>query len=204
MINEAFAAFAVAGRGLRDLFSLAVRFQMLSSSDECCGIGLLNNSYPNGVLIFVRNREEHCLMYCPKCGTQNIEEAKFCRLCGTAFQELAKPALSLPIQPNYGRTFRPLFIGVGFLLIALISIFSHTGFIWWMMFPAISLVSRGVGRLVRMKQTHLYNAFPQPAGMLNNGTPQQIPSASYSDVRARPTGKLAPPRVTENTTRLLD
>jgi len=142
-------------------------------------------------------------MYCPKCGTQNIEEAKFCRLCGTAFQELVKSALSLPIQPNYGRAFRPLFIGIVFLIIALISIFSHTGFIWWMMFPAISLVSRGVGRLVRMKQAHFFNALPQPAARLNN-TPQQIPPASYNDVRARPTGELIQPSVTENTTRLLD
>ena len=143
-------------------------------------------------------------MYCPKCGTRNIEEAKFCRLCGSAFQGLAKPAQALPVSPNYGRAFRPLFIGIGFLIIALISVFSHHGF-WWMMFPAISLVSRGVSRLVRIKQAHLYNALPQQTRMLDDNVPPQMPPATYSNVRARPTGELiAPPSVTENTTRLLD
>jgi len=144
-------------------------------------------------------------MYCPKCGTRNIEAAKFCRLCGTAFHLLSKPALPLPMQMNYGRAFRPLFIGVGFLFIAFASIFSHTGFFWWMLFPAFSLISKGTRRLTQMQAAHAYYGPPQQTEMLNQDTPQQIPHANYSDVRARPTGELIPPpSVTENTTKLLD
>jgi zinc-ribbon domain len=144
-------------------------------------------------------------MYCPKCGVQNIPEAKFCRLCGMAFQTLAKPSQPLPMQLDYGRSLRPLFIGLGFLIIALISIFSRTGFFWWMLFPAIVLLRRGIRRLVRMRQAQVYSALPQQAGSLSNNTPQQMLPASYSDVRVRPTGELMPPpSVTENTTRLLE
>lgn len=144
-------------------------------------------------------------MYCPKCGAQNIVEAKFCRLCGTAFQELAKPVRPLPALPDYGRAFRPLFIGMGFLIIAIISLFSHTGFLWWMMFPAISLLSKGARRLMQVQPAHLYNALSQPARIANHDIPRPVQRAGYSDVRARPTGELVePPSVTENTTRLLE
>ena len=51
-------------------------------------------------------------MYCPQCGAQNIAEARFCRLCGTAFQVLAKPAQPLAVRPNYRRALRPLFMGL--------------------------------------------------------------------------------------------
>jgi hypothetical protein len=144
-------------------------------------------------------------MYCPKCGAQNIAEAKFCRLCGTAFQVLANPAQALPVVPNYGRAFPPLFIGIGFLIIAVISIFSHHGFFWWLIFPAISLLSKGMGCSMQMGPAPHYNALPQSPRPLNDTNSQQIPPASYSNVRARPTGQLVPPpSVTENTTRLLD
>jgi hypothetical protein len=143
-------------------------------------------------------------MYCPKCGTQNINEANFCRLCGMAFQVISPPPQALLELPNYGRAFRPLFIGSAFLLLALISIFFRAGFFWWMLFPAISLVSRGVRRLNQIKQAHLYNAPSQPPGTLYSNSQQPIPPASYSEVRVRPTGELIPPSVTENTTRLFD
>ena len=133
-------------------------------------------------------------MYCPKCGAQNIAEAKFCRMCGTAFQTPSKPAHALEVLPNDGRAFRSLFIGGAFLIIVLISIFSRTGFFWWMLFPAISLLSKGVRRLNKLKRAHLYHA-----------PPQQLPLGGYQEVRVRPTGELVPPpSVTENTTKLFD
>lgn len=144
-------------------------------------------------------------MYCPKCGAQNIVNANFCRLCGTAFQELAKPVRPLPVLPNYGRAFRPLFIGTGFLIIVMISIFSHTGFLWWMMFPAISLLLKGVRRLMQMQPAHIYDALSQSARIPSYDIPRPLQGTGYSDVRARPTGELVPPpSVTENTTRLLE
>jgi len=143
-------------------------------------------------------------MYCPKCGTQNINEANFCRLCGTAFQVLSPPPQAFLALPDYGRAFRPLFTGSAFLVLALISILFRVGFFWWMIFPAISLVSRGVRRLNQLKQARLYNTPSQPPGTLSGDSPQPLPPASYSGVRVRPTGELTPPSVTENTTRLLD
>lgn len=143
-------------------------------------------------------------MYCPRCGAQNIEEAKFCRLCGAAFRPPSKPSQSMTIPPDYGRAFRPLFMGIGVLLVVLISVSSHTGFFWWLMFPAFSLMSKGLRRLNQMKQVQIDNAFPQHTRMLRNNSPQEIKTASYDDVRARQTGEMMPPSVTESTTRLLE
>jgi hypothetical protein len=144
-------------------------------------------------------------MSCQKCGAQNIEEAKYCRLCGTAFQVLAKPALPLSGLPYYGRAFRPLFIGLAFLILASISIFGHIGFFWWMLFPAITMISKGIRRLMLMQSSYFYNASPQRTRMLDNSAGLQVPSEGYVNVQARPTDELiTPPSVTENTTKLLD
>lgn len=144
-------------------------------------------------------------MYCPKCGAKNIAEAKFCRMCGAAFPRPVNSARSLSIPPDYGRAFRPLVVGIGFLIVVLISVSSHTGFFWWMMFPAFSCISKGMRRLHQIKRAQVDNDFLDQAGMLNPPSSPSTPAVRYGEVRARPTGELTPPpSVTENTTRLLD
>jgi len=39
-------------------------------------------------------------MYCPKCGTKNEDNAKFCQSCGSSLQT-EKPAAARPTVPNY-------------------------------------------------------------------------------------------------------
>jgi predicted RNA-binding Zn-ribbon protein involved in translation (DUF1610 family) len=183
----------------------AVSLQILAPSGATSDVRRLNDRYAKSVLLIIWRRKERSLMYCPQCGAQNIAEAKFCRLCGVGFQTLVKPAQPLPILPNYGRALRPLFMGLAFLVIVLISIFSHHGFFWWMMFPAISLLSRGMGRLMQMRTAHPYNALPRPLGTFNDNTSTEIPPTRYNNSRGRQTGELIlPPSITENTTRLLD
>jgi ribosomal protein L40E len=158
-----------------------------------------------GVFNMERHRKETDPMSCQKCGAKNIAEANYCRLCGTSFRVLAKSALSLCGLPYYGRAFRPLFIGLAFLILASISIFAHVGFFWWMLFPAITMISKGIRRLTLMQSSYFYNAPPQRTRMLDNGAGLQVPSEGYGNVQARPTGELiTPPSVTENTTKLLD
>jgi hypothetical protein len=137
-------------------------------------------------------------MYCPKCGAQNIIEARFCRMCGTNLLPQMSASQPLLVQPNYDRAIRKLFTGIAFLLIALISLFSHRMFFWWMLFPAIPMISKGISGLIQARQIQT------TMGMAYGYSPKQVPPASYSNYRARQTGELVPPNVTEHTTRLFD
>jgi uncharacterized membrane protein YvbJ len=69
------------------------------------------------------------IMFCPKCGTENIDDAKFCRSCG-ANVSLVPQALTgqLP-QANKHRIEKPAslshglseaFIGIAFFIIAIL------------------------------------------------------------------------------------
>ena len=88
-------------------------------------------------------------MYCQKCGAQNMDAMRFCRSCGSSMT----PQVALPTQPrpspNYERAFKKLFMGVAFLLLAFIPLFSHGHFWWWMLFPAAGLLAKGMGELMR-------------------------------------------------------
>jgi hypothetical protein len=93
-------------------------------------------------------------------------------------------------------------MGFAFLIIAFASIFSHRAFLWWALFPAIVMISKGARVLVEAKRIHKTSHAEQrvPASY---EVPLQAPPASYGDTRARKTGELIIPSVTENTTDLL-
>src|SRR5262245_32687880 len=92
-------------------------------------------------------------MYCPKCGTQNIEEANFCRICGVRFQTPAINALPKPnIEiPDYERAIRKLLMGIGLLIIAFIPLIEGEPIWWWLLFPGIPLIAKGIGQLTQVK-----------------------------------------------------
>ncbi len=98
-------------------------------------------------------------MFCPKCATQNLEGASYCRSCGANIS-LIPHALSgqLPqaqsdevdfgrrFRKKYGReltldrAFKSAFMGIAFLLVSIALSFSPMGRGWWfwMMIPAFS------------------------------------------------------------------
>jgi hypothetical protein len=162
-------------------------------------------------------------MYCPKCGTQNADDASFCRGCG-ANVSLVSQALTgrmpEPVSggmrgtadkhrreqsPNLTYALVKTFVGIAFVLVALSvrDVHQIAGQIWWfwMLIPAAGSLGAGVAefaRLSRQNPKHL------PAGNV------YVPPA-LSQPRA---AELAPPRanadfytqpsVTENTTKLLE
>jgi len=94
-------------------------------------------------------------------------------------------------------------MGIAFLLIAVLALFAHNGFMWWLLFPAIPMISKGVSGIIEAKQARDMNTI-RPAPIARNSQPQ-IPPAFNDGFRARNTGELVPPpSVTENTTRLFD
>src|SRR5918998_698296 len=162
-------------------------------------------------------------MYCPQCATQNIDNAKFCRTCGT---DLAAVALVLTNKfsppgawlEKYGESKHKairgaillgaalliggvpaLFMGVIFPLVMLLTVF----FGWMAGWGIVSLAS-GVGEMVKSK-TMLRQTKRFDSG-LSTTEPSGLPPAAHEprmldDVtRAKP---YSPSSVTEHTTELL-
>ena len=161
-------------------------------------------------------------MFCPKCATQNLDGAKFCRSCG-ANVSLVPQALSgqlpqaeqddidLDCRPGRRRgrrqlsldnAFKNVFMGIAFLLVAVALAFSRMGTGWWfwMMIPAFSMMGTGVAQYIRLKEREK-RAF-QPG---NFSQPSIQPPSHVGTFPARNTGELVapPPSVTEGTTRHL-
>ena len=166
-------------------------------------------------------------MYCPKCGTQNIDNASFCRGCGTNLS-LVPQALTghLPPQPAHAnepwdeslrarrrrkrneppsieRAVTNICVGIGFLLAALWVLFEFPGGIFWgwaFFFPAFGSLGKGLGDLFRLRQER------QAAQLAPHAyTPPPIGPAQQGELPPRATSEIYPPAsVTEHTTRLLD
>lgn len=159
-------------------------------------------------------------MFCPKCATQNLEGAKFCRSCGTNVS-LVPQALSgqlpeaAPDNPScFGRdrkrrrepgldsAFRSAFMGIAFLLVAMALAFSRMGTGWWfwMLIPAFSMMGTGVAQYIRIKERE--KRMFQPG---NFSQPSLQSPTNAGAFPARNTGELVapPPSVTEGTTRHL-
>jgi predicted phage tail protein len=165
-------------------------------------------------------------MFCPKCATQNLDGAKFCRSCGVNVS-LVPQALSgqLPEatpddvdcfgrdrkrrsrrEPGLDSAFRSAFMGLAFLLVAIALAFSRMGGGWWfwMLIPAFSMMGTGIAQYIRIKEREkrMFQAgsFSQSALQppLNN-------QMHVGTIAARNTGELVapPPSVTEGTTRHL-
>jgi hypothetical protein len=164
-------------------------------------------------------------MFCPKCASQNLDGASFCRTCGANISlvsqamtgELAitpesepEDRLSRRQRKRQGRelkldhAFKNIFMGIAFLLVAIALAFSIGKFWWfWMLIPAFSMLGTGIAQFIRIKEGQKKQS--------QNGIPaQQIPPSLYPPVTAsrlppRNTGEMVapPPSVTEGTTRHL-
>lgn len=158
-------------------------------------------------------------MFCPKCASQNIEGAGYCRVCGANIS-LVPQALTgqLPAERDDEESrsdkraakrhkkesslegaFRNAFMGIGFLFVAIALSFSiGRGWWFWMLIPAFSMMGTGVAQYIRHKEQ-------EKKQMLN---PPPATQAFQPRVTAftprRDTGELPPPpSVTEGTTRHL-
>lgn len=161
-------------------------------------------------------------MYCPNCATNNLEGARFCRSCGADIS-LVPQALTghLPEtqniatalerhrkrrrEPRIDKAIKNIFMGLGFLIVAIVLGFAPMGRGWWfwMMIPAFSMLGGGVAEYMRFKQSQqpaLPPASAQP-GMFAPPPPQRA-----DELPARNTAEMymQPPSVTEGTTRLLE
>jgi len=157
-------------------------------------------------------------MYCPNCATENLEGASFCRICGANIS-LVPQALTgqLPQLTDQSdrlsrrerkrggkevrleHAFKNIFMGIAFLLVAIALSFSIGRFWWfWMLIPAFSMMGTGIAQFIRLNQ--------EQKMFSERGIPPQPlmpPPARANSLPNRHTGSMAPPSVTEGTTRHL-
>jgi len=152
-------------------------------------------------------------MFCPKCATQNVEGASYCRTCGANIS-LVSQALTgqMPVAHNEQdyralrrrrraqlgseAAIRTLIMGVAFAAIAVLVGKSGTGWWFWLLIPAIVMFSRGFAGLARRRIGYREDRdFDRP--LVNSVRPTELPVPRTGELRT------PVPSVTENTTRHL-
>jgi hypothetical protein len=163
-------------------------------------------------------------MFCPKCATQNIDGASFCRSCGANIslipQALSGQLQTAPVNDRYDRVndridrafklkrrrepsldegMRHLMVGLAFIVISvLVGKYSPGGWTWWywLLIPASTLIGKGISEIIRSRQPKIVTPETRQPQM----TGRRVESSP-----SRRTGQLMTPvpSVTEGTTRHL-
>jgi hypothetical protein len=159
-------------------------------------------------------------MFCPKCATQNLDGASFCRTCGANISLVPQALTGQMVQPTppaeeeleescsrRGRrreltldhAFKNMFIGVAFLIISIaLSRTIGAGWWFWMLIPAFSLMGTGVAQYIRLRDR-------EQRRMMGQTRVQPVLQRQEPVALPRRTDELRPPvpSVTEGTTRHL-
>lgn len=151
-------------------------------------------------------------MFCPKCATQNLDGASFCRSCGANISlvpqaltgQLAQQKSDDEVEEKthdgkvltLDQGFKNMFLGVAFLLVAIVLSRSGMGRGWWfwLLLPAFSIMGTGIAQFIRVREREKRAALRAEAA-----------AAKTFPERTRNPDELMPPvpSVTEGTTRHL-
>jgi hypothetical protein len=167
-------------------------------------------------------------MFCPRCGAQNADDAKFCRSCGTDISLVPQAVtghlaerLAEEEEDSRGRgrrrrrgekkrppsiesAVKSFFMGIAFIFVAFaVRNWAPAGGIWWfwMFLPAAGMLAEGIGGFIRIAEEKKKLAPPSYTPTQTSMPPPQRVSA----LPPRNTGEIVPPpSVTEGTTRHLN
>ena len=118
-------------------------------------------------------------MFCPKCATQNLDGASFCRTCGANISLVPQALTGQMTQPQppveqgvdeggafcgtkrkrgkeltLDQAFKNAFLGIAFLIIAIaLSRSIGQGWWFWMLIPAFSLMGTGLAQYIRVRES---------------------------------------------------
>ena len=120
-------------------------------------------------------------MFCPKCATQNLDGASFCRTCGANISLVPQALSGQIVQPppiteveggcrtrrgkelTLEQPFKNFFLGIAFVIISIV--LSRTigqGWWFWMLIPAFSLMATGLAQFIRLKEHEKRAALAPP------------------------------------------
>lgn len=154
-------------------------------------------------------------MFCPKCATQNLDGASFCRGCGANIslvpQALTGQMMQAPVEEveeggrrhrrrrdrgevTLDQAFKNTFMGIAFLLVA-IALSRTIGQVFWFWFliPAFSLMGTGIAQYIRVREREKRTLMASPAATQAFAQPPRAPEELRAPVAS----------VTEGTTRHL-
>jgi hypothetical protein len=170
-------------------------------------------------------------MFCPQCATQNADDAKYCRSCGTDISLVSQAvtghlAERLAVEdesrlsrrqrrrrrrgrdegpPSIEHAVKRFFMGMAFIFVAFSArTWAPAGRIWWfwMFIPAAVMLADGVSTYLRIAEDRKKLAAPP---LYAPAPPVIAPPQRVSALPTRNTGEiLPPPSITEGTTRHLN
>lgn len=154
-------------------------------------------------------------MFCPKCATQNLDGASFCRGCGANIslvpQALTGQMMQAPVEEieeggrhrrrrrdkgevSLDQAFKNIFMGIGFLLVAIaLSRTIGQAFWFWFLLPAFSMMGTGIAQYIRVREREKRALMAPPPARQSFAQPQRAPEELRAPVAS----------VTEGTTRHL-
>ena len=156
-------------------------------------------------------------MFCPKCATQNLDGASFCRGCGANISLVPQALTGQMVQPppaevddfhtrrrkkregeaTLDRAFKNIFMGVAFLIIAIALSATMFGQTWWfwMLLPAFSMMGTGIAQYIRVREKERRASLTPPPPMAHTFPEQpRAPVASVTEGTTRHLGVEAPTR----------
>ena len=164
-------------------------------------------------------------MYCQKCGSQNIETARFCRKCGANIAYASQPLDAQTAPQAHGavpllnpfesqglqRAVKKISSGILFLCIAGFLVATHNRWALWLLFPAFAMLGKGVSMLIAYRiagntfkaQQAAMAVPPLPAPPQH--LPQPVPLPALDTAALGPDDSLPrqPASVTEGTTKII-
>jgi zinc-ribbon domain len=162
-------------------------------------------------------------MFCPKCATQNVDGASFCRGCGANISLVPQALTGQMTQPQppaqqeideggvfcstrrgreltLDQAFKKAFLGVAFLIISIALSRSGQGWWFWMLIPAFLFMATGLAQIIRVRERMKQAVLTPPPMQQTFAEPPRdreglrAPVASVTEGTTRHLGVEAPTR----------